>query len=85
MALIIGFKHGAVTMAERFIQNGWTVKAFDVDANVVFEAANLYRDDALETYWSLHDCDNSNYSKVERSAVDRWGCHYSYYIEPPQK
>ena len=72
-------------MIERFISNGWKVKAYDLSGNLVFESNSLGRSLALQLYWDLHDCEKCSYSKIERVAFDRYGDKYSYNITPPKR
>ena len=83
-------------MTERFISNGWTVKAYDLSGNLVFESNSLERSLALQVYWDLHDCEppielahdsrgDHPYSRIERVAFDRYGEKYSYNINPHKK
>jgi hypothetical protein len=71
-------------MIERFISNGWTVKAYDLSGNLVFESKSLERSLALQVYWDLHDCVKFPYSRIERVAFDGYGEKYSYNITPPK-
>jgi hypothetical protein len=72
-------------MMERFISNGWTVKAYDLSGNLVFESKSLERSLALQVYFDLHDCEKYSYSRIQRVAFDRYGEEYSYNITPPKK
>ena len=71
-------------MMERFISNGWTVKAYDLSGNLVFESKSLERSLALQVYWDLHDCKKYSYSRIKRVAFDQYGEKYSYNITPPK-
>ena len=72
-------------MIERFISNGWTVNAYDLSGNLVFESKSLERSLALQVYWDLHDCEKYSYSRINRVAFDGYGEKYSYNITPPKK